>query len=423
MSHSMPDKVDVSQCKRLLLLGGGFEQLNAVKIARELGAEVIVFDGHTDAVCSYSADEFYQVNIKDHDALIKKTGSLRIDAVFVHAAELAIEAALIAETFDLPGISLATATLGTDKMKRSQCLSLAGVRVPSFISLVGDAPWREWQGACIDSQFPMIIKPTGMAGAQGVEFLKSQMDLEKYFNEKHCFEGQDFLLEEFVSGVQLSTESVVLDGKVVITSIALRHYDSTADLWPFQIEDGHSMPWDINTGLQGQIDLIVDKCKSAMGIETGVLKGDLVVTGDNEVIVLEMAVRTSGGRFCDLVVPVSSGVNILYPLLQYALGQKPEDKYLQAGRSVGVSQRFVFLPAGTPLKPCKNIQHVVLQHSVVDHWFREDIHTLKVAPEIRSHRDRLGYVVCAADSQEEADLQAKRIVEEIKAALTSEDCS
>lgn len=420
MSPSTDKTTDNTARKRLLLLGGGFEQLNALKIARELGADVFVFDGHADAVCSYAADEFYQVNIKDHDALIKKARSLNIDAVFVHAAELAIEAALVAETFGLPGISKSIATVGTDKVKRSQCLAKGGVRVPGFVALAGNAKWPEWREASKDCQFPQMIKPTAMAGAQGVEFLKNQEELEGYYRKKQNFGGQDFLLEEFVSGSQLSTESVILNGELAATNIALRHYDTTDELWPFQIEDGHSMPWDVPVDLNIKLESIIDKCRAALGIETGVLKGDIVVTESGEVIVLEMAVRTSGGRFCDLVAPVSTGVNILYPLLQYALGKKPDRAYLLVRRKVGVSQRFVFLPAGTPLRKNKEIQHIVLHHSVIDHWFREDIHMLENAPEIRSHRDRLGYVVCAGETREQADVQAKQIVEQIKAVLRAE---
>lgn len=420
MSPSTDTLPNMTARKRLLLLGGGFEQLNALNIARELGADVIVFDGHEDAACSYAADEFYQVNIKDHTALIEKVRALNIDAVFVHAAELAIEAALVAETFDLPGISKASAVLGTDKVKRSECLAAAGVSVPQFVPLSGTSPWVEWQHAAKGSTLPIIVKPTSMAGAQGVEFIDSLASLKEYFEAKQCFGEQDFLMEEFVSGLQLSTESVVLDGRVAVTNIAFRHYDTTEDLWPFQIEDGHSMPWNICDELQHKLDRIIDKCRIALGIDTGVLKGDIVVTDDNEVIVLEMAVRTSGGRFCDLVAPVSTGVNILYPLLQHALGQKPDKRYLQAHQNFGVSQRFVFLPAGTAFSNQKAIQHILLQKDVIGHWFREDLHLLEVAPKIKSHRDRLGYVVCAAETRELADRRANEVIVEIKAALTAE---
>ena len=122
--------------KRLLLLGGGHEQVIAVQIARELGAEVIVFDGEADPACKTVADEFYQLNIKDEGELFEQCRELRLDAVFVHAAELAVPCARVAERFHLPGISVEAAIRGTDKATRIECLRAAG-------SAVGQAASRK----------------------------------------------------------------------------------------------------------------------------------------------------------------------------------------------------------------------------------------------------------------------------------------
>ncbi|MFC3051240.1 ATP-grasp domain-containing protein [Kordiimonas pumila] len=406
--------------KRLLLLGGGFEQLNALRIAQELGAEVIVFDGHETAACAFEACEFYQVNIKDHAALIAKAKELRLDAVFVHAAELAIECALVAEAVGLPGISVESAKLGTDKTLRAACLLRAGVRIPKYQPLTAASDWSAWRNAGDALGYPIIAKPTKLAGAQGVEFIPDEIALQRYFEGKQSFKAQDFLLEEFLQGTQLSTESVALDGALVCTSIALRHYDTTQHLWPHQIEDGHSMPYDASLELQNSIDDVTEKCRAAFGIETGVLKGDLIISPSGEIIVLEMAVRTSGGRFCDTVVPVSTGVNILYPLIQYALGQTPDPAYLKADRHVGVSQRFVLIPEGNRLKEYKTIQHILLQEDVIGWWFRDDLQDLAQAPKIMSHRDRIGYVICSADTRDNADKRAQTIVEQLVKAITLE---
>jgi biotin carboxylase len=413
----MIDCNENNQQKRLLLLGGGFEQLNAVRIAKELGAYVIVFDGQEQAACMFEADEFYQVDIKDHPLLTKKAKDLKVEAVFVHAAELAIEAALVAEHLNLPGISVQSAKLGTDKSLRSSCLQAAGVRVPKFVALSGQKGWADWMQASEKISFPMMVKPTQLAGAQGVEFIENQAELKHYFNQKDRFKRQDFLLEEFVEGVQLSTESVAVDGILQKTSIALRHYDTTQDLWPYQIEDGHSMPWEGEPDVYQKLDDVIEACRAALEIQSGVLKGDIVLGANGEIIVLEMAVRTSGGRFCDTVVPLSSGVNILYPLMQMALGQKPDLDFLNEKYCIGVSQRFVFLPEGTQLNHQKYIEHLMLQKDVAGYWFRDDINKLETVPKIQSHRDRLGYVICTGPNQKAADNRAKEIIESLKKAM------
>ncbi len=407
--------------KRLLLLGGGFEQLYALRIAKELGAEVIVFDGHTDAACSYEADEFYQVNIKNSDELIAKAKEANIDAVFVHAAELAVEAAMVAQYFGLPGLPVDIALRGTEKSERSACLMEAGIRVPEFAAIESSADWDAWSRAAETIKFPMMAKPTRLAGARGVQYVESMEELRTYYEARTEFGGQSFQLEEYVQGLQLSTESVVFKGLLEVTSIALRHYDTTANLWPFQIEDGHSMPWSAADETRASLVELIDQCRNAIGIEDGVLKGDIIITNSGEMVVLEMAVRTSGGRFCDTVVPLSSCVNILYPLLQHALDMNVDLNHLKPTRNVGVSQRFVLIPPGTKLKRMKQIQSLVIDPSVVGYWFREDIHTLDKAPQIRCHGDRLGYVICTSETQAEADALARAKVEQIAAALIAED--
>lgn len=407
--------------KRLLLLGGGMEQLNALRIAKELGAEVVVFDGNEGAPCALEASEFQQVNIKNRQELLAAAEKLKIEAVFVHAAELAVEAAAVAEHFNLPGLPVSIAEVGTDKTLRSACLATAGVRVPKFEGVSDTDELEVWIEAAQAIGFPLILKPTGLAGARGVEFIQDAVALASYHERKHVLGAEKFQCEEFVQGEQLSTESVVIDGKVASLAIATRHYDTTVDLWPFQIEDGHSMPWPDPAGLRPQIRAVTEACRAAFGMQNGVMKGDLVLAENGEMIVLEMAVRTSGGRFCDTVVPLSSGVNILYPLIQMALGLEPDQSFLNATKENGVSQRFVMIPAGTPLRRNKKIEHILLQPGIVGHWFRNDLQSLTEAPAVTSHRDRIGYVICTGETRGLADQKAQRVVAELRTAMTLED--
>lgn len=403
--------------KRLLLLGGGYEQLIALRIAKELDAEVIVFDGKPDAICRLEADEYRQVNIKDRHDLLKNAEDVQPDGVFVHAAELAVEVAQVANHLGLPGISEQTALLGSEKTLRAACLTSAGIRTPKFIGLGCDATEIEWIDAAKLIDFPLVAKPTRLAGARGVEFIDTLEKLKNYYQKRQIFPSQDFQIEEFVSGVQLSTESVIFGGRPVHTSVALRHYDTTSEFWPSQIEDGHSMPWADNGKWQPRISEIVAASADALQMENGVLKGDLVITDANEIIVLEMAVRTSGGRFCDAMVPVHSGINILYPLIQMALGAEVNQAYLSASRNSGVSQRFLILPAATPLKQKKEIQHILLQPDVFGYWFRDDFADLTHAPDLKCHGDRMGYVMCTGKDRLSADFRARQVIKELSEAV------
>ena len=396
--------------KRLLILGGGPEQVTAVRIAKEFGAHVIVFDGGSNPPAAAIADETYIVNIKDRDQLLTKAAEIKPDAVFVHAAELAIEAGAIQSALNIHGMDLDLAIKGTDKATRSQVLTRQNIRMPSFRFLPDGSSLDAWQSALLAIGLPAVIKPTRLAGAKGVNFIEKPSDLAAYFKEKEKLGQQDFILEERVNGLQISTESLFLGGQLIHTNIALRHYDTTADLAPFAIEDGHSMPYENDATDRMAIEEIMQKAASALDLANGVLKGDLIKTANGSFVTLEMAVRTSGGRFADTVAPIATGVNILYPLIADCLTIDCPKELYQRPETQGVSQRFLFLPTGTPLSGQVPVEFLKSEPGVIDIVMRPDFADLKTVPALYSHHDRLGYCICTGKTAVAADQAARGLI-------------
>lgn len=396
--------------RTLLLLGAGFEQIEALRVARELGYRTVAFDNDAEAAGRAHADAFQRVDLKDPAALLFEAERVRPDGVFVHAAELAVECARVAEALDLPGIGLESALDATDKSRRIARLAAAGLPTPRHVVLDAAAPEAQaWLDATRAIPFPKILKPTNQAGARGVELVRDETEVEAYHQRRAAFGCERFVCEALLRGVELSTESIAIGGKPVHHAIARRHYDTTAHLAPHFIEDGHSMPHALPPALRAEIERVIECCFAALRIETGVLKGDLLVDAAGSIHVLEMAARTSGGRFADTVVPLSSGVHILYPLIALAMGDSPEGGWLVPSREVGVSQRF-FLhdgparvrrwPALRRLVSRPGVAHVELD---LTKWRSGEL------PRIRSHRDRLGYVICTGATRDEADRLALEI--------------
>src|SRR5690606_8056694 len=90
---------------------------------------------------------------------------------------------------------------------------------------------------------------------------------------------------------------------------------------------------------------IVNAAIKALGINWGVAKGDVIID-DGNVKIIEMAARTSGGRFCSLKVPVSTGINMLRPLILMTVGLTPDLKDLEPKFSKGIAERFIFPKPG-----------------------------------------------------------------------------
>lgn len=398
--------MSVHKRRKLLLLGAGFEQITAIEIAQELGYSVTAFDNQKAPVGAAVADEFISVNVKDEVALIAAARAVKPDGVFVHAAELAVPAALVADALNLPGIGADVARRCTDKRLRTAALADAGIETPAFRILEKAASFEEWLDA-YDALGPQVVcKPPDMAGARGVELVQTRDDVASYRARGGDVQADSFLMETYTPGGQLSTESVIIDGAVAHTSVAQRHYDTTASLRPYLIEDGHSMCPDLPVKQLADIDAVTARAASALGVKNGVLKGDLIIPDDGRIVVLEMAGRTSGGRFADTVVPRATGVNILYPLIQMAMGDTPDRAYLKPRWKVGMSQRFFFPPPGRIIRAVPELTLITQRPGVVGMWLHRNLLCGDVLPPVRCHGDRLGYVLCTADSRGAADALA-----------------
>ncbi len=396
--------------RTLLLLGCGFEQIEALRVARELGYRTIAFDNDPNAAGRSQADAFFAVDLKDPAALVQQAKACAPEGVFVHAAELAVEAARVAEALGLPGLAVETALDATDKSRRIQRLSAAGVRTPRFEILSASAPdVAAWLEQTKSIPYPKVLKPTNQAGARGVRLVSNPGELAAYHARRLEWRSEEIVCEERLEGLQLSTESVSRRGRRLHHAIALRHYDTTGDLLPCFIEDGHSLPFALPAAVHAAVIDVIERCFAALGVEDGVLKGDLVVGDDGTVSVLEMAARTSGGRFADTVVPLATGTNILYPLIELAMGDDFSREWFAPLRAVGVSQRF-FLPRGPArVRTWPAIRRLVARPGVAEVRLDERLFQSGRLPAIQSHRDRLGYVIVTAPTREEADREALRI--------------
>lgn len=154
----------------------------------------------------------------------------------------------------------------------------------------------------------------------------------------------------------------------------------------------------------------------ALGIDNGVAKGDMVYAAGGAKVI-EIAGRISGGKFASLIVPESSGVQLLHAALQVAVGQLPDPSYLRTSRCRGVAVRYLFPPAGRLMavegvdnaRSVPGLLELVVSYQVGD-----------VIGPMRSHPDRGGWVVCVADDRETAVARVEEAISHIRFMTNSD---
>ena len=302
--------------KTILILGAGIEHQIAINQAKKLGYKAIVADADYKAPGLALADVAVVADIKDINKMIEVGKKYQVDGVFAHAVEIPHIVSRIAKALGLPGIDPKVADRTTFKSQRIKFLQKAGINVPKFFVVKSLAQLKK---SAQKIGFPVVVKPVDKAGSRGVKIVENIKDISKAYEESLQFtHSKEVLVEEYLSGPEISTESVIYNGKIYTTGFGDRNYQRNKEFYPYFMEDGHNVPSVLPKRLQNKIIYETEKAIKALGIKLGVAKGDILLH-NNKVYILEMASRTSGGWFCAGTVPLATGVNILKPLIRMSV--------------------------------------------------------------------------------------------------------
>lgn len=387
--------------RRILVVGGGRESVPGIHRAKGLGLHVVVSDGDPDCPGAEVADHFIVASTYDSEATLSglRDLALPIDGVICIATDVPVTVAEVARALRLPGISVAAANLATDKLAMKSRLAADGVPVPWFtpVSSAGELDRLRCE------HDDVIIKPVDSRGARGVLRLRPEVSSDWAYKEavRHSPSGR-VIAERFLQGPQISSESLVVDGVAKTVGLADRNYEHLDRFAPFVVEDGGELPADIDEVTKHAISDLIQAAAEALDIQTGVIKGDIVLH-DGRPNIIEVAARLSGGYFCTHEIPLSTGVDLVGAAMMLALGEYPDDLALEATSVRHVAQRYVLPRPG----------RVVAVHGLDEASRRNGIELceIRVAPgdvvkPLDSHPARAGVVIATGSNREEARCRA-----------------
>jgi len=395
--------------KRLLILGAGEEQISAISLAKQIGLFVISADANPKAPGLTLADVGISIDIKDIPSIISIAKKYNIDGVMAHAVEIPVVIARVAQTLGLPSISPDVAENATNKFKRLECLRRANVPIPQYRCVESI---EEAINTASGLGFPIVLKPTNNSAARGVIKVDSPDALPDAFNFTSKFSLENFvLIEKYIEGEELSTESLIVNGEIYTIGIADRNYDRQR-FAPYFIENGGEMPTKINNELHQKVLKTIEAGIKAIGINWGVVKGDIIIDNDKPKI-LELAVRTSGGRFSSLKIPISTGVDFLGIYIRMCVGDDIDPIELKPKCNIGIAERFIFHKP-IQIKIITGIDEAIKTPEVIELYLDKKLSPGNTLPPITNHTNRYGYVVTTAPTREQAVRTAEQAIEKIK---------
>jgi biotin carboxylase len=287
-------------------------------------------------------------------------------------------------------------------------LAAAGIRVPGYAPVDSVDALRRLAS---DRNRPLVIKPVDSRGARGVMRLTANADLQSAFTEAQRWSPTGrVMVEDFVAGRQFSTESVLDGDRAWTPGLAERNYEYLDRFAPHMIENGGHQPPDLTADEADALRRTAEAAGRALGLERGIVKGDLVLTASGP-CVIEIATRLSGGWFCTDQIPLATGVDVVGAALHLAVGDTLDATQLVPRHTRGVVIRYFFPPPG----------RVVALHGV-DRWRAKPwVHRLGVFIGIgdlvsppTNHTLRAGFVITKGATLDEAVGRARAVVEGVE---------
>jgi len=397
----------------VLLLGASADQLYAIHTAKAMGLRVLVVDMKADSPGFALADDHAVISTRDMPRLKAFLDEYqgrghRITGVLVMGSDIPQMVCELAEHLDTPHIPMESALVSTHKYQMKRRFQEHGVPVPWF-SMVGST--EELRKIIRQRGYPIIIKPVDRSGARGVFFLEDGCDVEGLFHAARelSFCGE-VMVEEFLPGLQISTESIIYEGTAYTPGFDDRNYEKLKEYAPSIIENGGTMPTSVTKEQRLAVERLVERAGLALGVRNGVVKGDVVMTPDGPKLI-EMATRLSGGDFSAGIIPLGTGVNIVEAAISIALGREPDLEKLRPKFEKGVANRY-FFPSPGRLVAIEGADQARALPWVqkLEFWYNVG----DIVPAVTCHADRFGVFLVTGETREEVEARVDEIYRRVR---------
>jgi len=301
--------------KKLAIIGASYLQLPLVKKAKEMGIETHCFAWADGAVCKDIADFFYPISILEKEEILNVCKRVEIEGITSIASDAVVPTvSFVAENMGLISNSFESSLITTDKYKMRQKFLENNVLSPKF-AIADDSNYLE------SFMFPLIVKPTDRSGSRGVSKVERKNDLQKAIERaKNESFTKQAIVEEFVSGNEVSVEAISWQGKHYILAIT----DKVTTEKPYFVELEHHQPSQLNNETQKKIIHETIKALEALDIKYGASHTEIKITKNNEVCLIEVGARMGGDFIGSDLVRLSTGYDFLKGTIEVAFGKFSE---------------------------------------------------------------------------------------------------
>jgi len=300
---------------KLLILGSGSCQLNAIKKAKELGHYVVVSDYLPDSPGKSFCDASTMTSTFDVAGVINDAKSYNVDGIFTIGTDQPVFTATFAShNLDIPTLlSVDTAKKVTNKKEMKTHFTNKNIPTPKYTFIKKDFTKSD----LLDISFPAVMKPLDSQGQRGIFKVNSIEEINDNISETFSYTSEpEIIIEEYYPSSEITVSGWVSNGSLTLLTVSDRltfEVDSVIG-----ISSGHIFPSRFLKDYYLEIKKVSEKIVLDFDIEEGPIYFQMLI-GDKGLVVNEIACRI-GGAFEDEIIPYLTGVDILTMQINATLG-------------------------------------------------------------------------------------------------------
>lgn len=303
--------------KKVLILGVASVQMDAILQLKEMGIETYACAQANDGPGSKVVDHFELINFTDKERVIEFINKHQIDCVYSVGSDIAMPiSTAISETMTLPYfVSSYIAEICNNKNQMRNFLGK---------DFRGNVKYQVLQESDtnIELEYPFIMKPSDSQGQRGVHLVNNFNEFQKHFEDakKHS-RSNLVIIEDYISGPELSVNAYLVDGNVVFM------VPSDRETWP-EFQGGlirkHIVPSQFNNPiLNRNLQELVQRTAARLGIKNGPLYFQIKLE-DNEPYIIEVTPRLDGCHMWN-ILEYYTGVNLIKLTFEHLLNGSTQE--------------------------------------------------------------------------------------------------
>lgn len=386
--------------KKVMILGGGQNQIPLIKRAKSLGYYIVLCDFRNNVPGIALSDIHYQVNTLNPEELIEVGRKEHIDGVVTNSEPAFISMARVALKLGVNCMSEENTELYKNKFLMREFCKTHNILYPAYryCTVLSEAIdfYRTLNKKC-------IIKPLDNSASRGVYSIESEDDLIALFEDsKACSSAVNpaVLIEEYVTGTEFTIDGLMTpNGHRCLAISEKKHYAYNENVAYQLLFDNENSHFDYQ-----ELRKVNDKLVNETGIPFGLTHAEYKFM-DGKFYLIEIQARGGGNFIATDIVPFISGIDSYSKVIKWSVDDEIGDcdvNYNKLSKRCAVLYFFDAPGNGGVVKEIKGLDYF---ESIKDKMIYE-LH-FGIGDAIAPAKDdskRIGWYILKAESRQELDV-------------------